>query len=99
MLGQLQIVRRGSQAHWFLRFHGSLVSMKRRCRAISSSGVPMSTKPEQLAASPWDIRDGLVGGNDRVFNHGDFVLGFLPGVARDHGAVFRPRRLDESAKR
>ena len=61
--------------------------------------VPMPTKPEQLTASPSDIRDGLVGGNDRVFDHGDLMLGFPTGIARDLGAVSRPRRLDESAKR
>lgn len=74
--------------------------MKRRFRTvISSSGVPMPTKPEGLTASPWDIRDGLVSGNDRVFDHDDLVLGFPTGIARDLRAGFGPRRSDESAKR
>ena len=61
--------------------------------------MPMPKKPEKLAALPWDIRDGLVACNDRVFDHGDLVLGFPTGVARDLGAVFRSRRSDESVRR
>ncbi|OXC76663.1 hypothetical protein BSU04_20675 [Caballeronia sordidicola] len=47
-----------------------------------------------MTASLSNIRDRLFCGSDRVFSHGDFVLGFPTGVARDLGAAFRPRRLD-----
>ena len=45
---------------------GSASSTKRLSKAtISSSGVPIPTKPEQLTSSPVaDQRDGLIGGDD-----------------------------------
>ena len=50
---------------------GCRVSRKRRSSArISSSGVPMPTKPETATVSPSRIdRDGFVGGDDLVLEH------------------------------
>jgi hypothetical protein len=78
-----------------LRFRGRVVSIKRCSESVISSwGVSMPTKPEQLMASPSDIRGCFFGGSDRVFDHGDLVLSFPTGVARYLVAISRPRRLD-----